>query len=205
MVVRRGYVIYYITTVHAIHTTPGFVIDSRPYGEAGKILSIFTQDLGLVSAIAQGIRLEKSKLRYYVQNYSFAKYSLVRGKEFWRLTSASDETTASSAASVLIAKIAALLRRLLQGEDPHPELFELVTSCAAFLRSSPGLTEEQGRSLESLVVLRILHTLGYIGNEPAFAAFIDALEINIPILDQVTSIRQTVNRHINTALKESQL
>src|SRR4051812_13786640 len=111
--------------MHAIHTTPGFVIDSRPYGEAGKILSIFTQDLGLVSAIAQGIRLEKSKLRYYVQNYSFARYSLVRGKEFWRLTSAAESEEGTWNAE-LVAKIAALLKRLLQGEEPHPELFELV-------------------------------------------------------------------------------
>ena len=74
--------------MHAIHTTPGFIIGSRPYGEAGKMLSIFTRDFGLVTATAQGIRLERSKLRYHAQDLSFGSFSLVRGREFWRLTSA---------------------------------------------------------------------------------------------------------------------
>ena len=50
--------------MHPIHTTPGFIIASRPYGETGKILSIFTRDIGLVGAVAQGIPFEKTKIRY---------------------------------------------------------------------------------------------------------------------------------------------
>ena len=60
--------------MHPIHTTLGFVINSRPYGEAGKLLSIFTRDFGLVLANAQGIRLEKSKLRPFIQDYSFGYF-----------------------------------------------------------------------------------------------------------------------------------
>src|SRR5690349_11857408 len=82
--------------MYAIHTTPGFIIGSRPYGEAGKMLSIFTRDLGLVLAAAQGIRLEKSKLRYSAQDYSFGTFSLVRGKEFWRLTNSAPTSAGES-------------------------------------------------------------------------------------------------------------
>src|SRR3989338_4347951 len=77
--------------MNPIHTTPGFIIASRPYGETGKILSIFTRDIGLVGAVAQGIRLEKSKLRYHTQDYSFGTFSFVRGRELWRLTDARDQ------------------------------------------------------------------------------------------------------------------
>ena len=77
--------------MHPIHTTPGFIIGSRPSGEAGKMISIFTRDLGLVFASAQGIRFEKSKLRPFTQDYSFGQFSFVRGKEYWRLTSAQEE------------------------------------------------------------------------------------------------------------------
>ena len=79
--------------MHPIHTTPGLIIHSRPYGEAGKLLSIFTRDFGLVLANAQGIRLEKSKLRPFIQDYSFGIFSLVKGKELWRLTSAQSVAT----------------------------------------------------------------------------------------------------------------
>src|SRR5690349_10081885 len=74
--------------MYSIITTEGFIIDSRPSGEAGKLLYIFTKDHGLVMATAQGIRLEKSKLRYFIQDYSFGVYSFVKGKEYWRLTNA---------------------------------------------------------------------------------------------------------------------
>jgi DNA repair protein RecO (recombination protein O) len=112
--------------MHTIHTTEGFIIDSRPYGEADKLLSIFTRDFGLVMATAQGIRLEKSKLRYYCQDYSFGTFSLVRGKEFWRLTSAqgSDAPQPAAPAEPLFARIAQLLRRLIHGEEPVPGLYE---------------------------------------------------------------------------------
>src|ERR1700733_8051707 len=73
---------------HRIYTTSGFVVESRPYGEAGKILSIFTRDLGMVNAAAQGIRLVRSKLRYHAQDFSLAKFSLVRGRDLWRVVGA---------------------------------------------------------------------------------------------------------------------
>ncbi|MDB5239049.1 MAG: repair protein RecO, repair protein RecO [Candidatus Parcubacteria bacterium] len=196
--------------MYSIQTTPGFIIDSRPSGEAGKLLSIFTRDLGLIMVIAQGIRFEKSKLRYHVQNHSFATFSLVRGKEFWRLTSASEnggfkESVAGREADVLIAKIAALLKRLLQGEDPHPELFELVYSCAAFLHGTPELSDEEFKSLESLTVLRMLHSLGYVGSDAQFVAYISSADLNRPLLQELVPIRLLANRHINQAIQESHL
>ena len=162
--------------MYVIHTTPGFIIESRPRGEAGKLLSIFTRDLGLVLASAQGIRFEKSKLRYHSQEYSFGEFSFVRGKEFWRLTSAnagqiksdqklvtfSDEAIAShspAAAREIVGRIALLLRRLLHGEEAHPELFNEVQSAADFLSAHNSLSAEQLQTFESLIVFRILKLL----------------------------------------------
>jgi hypothetical protein len=205
------------------------------------MLSIFTRDFGLVTAVAQGIRLEKSKLRYYVQNYSFAVFSLVRGKEFWRLTSAASggdgflDTNISAqhdlrdrllgnsscsrqsrsqgpsssspplATQELIAKIAALLKRLLQGESPHPELFDIVHSCEIFLNGADGISEDQMRSLESLTVLRMLHSLGYVGKEDQFSGYLRSADLSLDSLDGVAGFRQLMNKHINSALKESHL
>ena len=122
--------------MYAITTTPGFVIDSRPYGDAGKIVSIFTRDLGLIMVTAQGIRLEKSKLRYFTQDFSWGVYSLVRGKEFWKLTSAAELSLQANLPqdyNALLARLAFLIRRLLQGEESHAELFDCLLACAEFL------------------------------------------------------------------------
>ncbi len=222
--------------MYAIHTTPGFIIESRPSGEAGKLLSIFTRDLGLVWAIAQGIRLEKSKLRYHSQECSFGEFSFVRGKEFWRLTSANEliverqsstggqisacEIGLRSGTQELISRVALLLRRLLRGEEAHPELFEHVEASFLFLENSNHsinpihtanstdpikLSAEQLQTLESIIVFRILHLLGYIGTDKNLDARLGVEPFSLALLDETMGQRTNMNRHINKALRESHL
>lgn len=204
--------------MYTIHTTPGFIIESRPSGEAGKLLSIFTRDLGLVFASAQGIRLEKSKLRYHSQELSFGEFSFVRGKEYWRLTNA-DETQSKEGTteirknnSALIGRIALLLRRLLHGEEANPELFEHVEQSFDFLNNftdqsgvSAKLSPEQLQTFESVVVFRILHLLGYVGTDKKLSEKVFIEKLSIELLDELKGQRAIVNQHINKALRESHL
>jgi hypothetical protein len=209
--------------MHTIHTTLGFIVGSRPYGDAGKILSVFTRDFGLVYATAQGIRLEKSKLRYYVQDYSFGTYSMVKGREYWRMTSAnspiehsaigpSNYLTIRSGSRGLITRIALLLRRLLHGEEAHPELFDCVFECTKFLALgnmadvvNETLSGEDLQTLESLVVARILYALGYIGDVGGLNEEMRSVEIDIGLLRRLNGEGSFLNEHINKALKESML
>jgi recombinational DNA repair protein (RecF pathway) len=191
--------------MYAIHTTPGFIIDSRPRGEAGKLLYVFTRDLGLVLASAEGIRLEKSKLRYYTGDYSFGTFSFVRGKEFWRMTSAAGEESRDRSHSEFFARLSLLLRRFLTGEEPNAELFDAIKSCGDFLVTHAELEGEQLKSLESLIVLRMLQYLGYVGKDVQVGEFFTGPEITMELLDKAAPLRTVMNQHINKALKESHL
>jgi len=208
--------------MYAIHTTPGFIVSSQSSGEAGKLLSIFTKDLGLIRATAQGIRFEKSKLRPFIQDYSRGIFSFVRGKEFWRLTSAQEiklQGTSEKAqvesldqSQELIARIALLLNRLLQGEDPHPELFITLNSLFDFLSANTSsadggarLDAESFKTLESLIVTRILHRLGYVASIPSLKEDIESDAIDPLRLADLRDFRTTLNQHINRALRESHL
>ena len=221
--------------MHAIHTTQGFIISSRPYGEAGRILSIFTRDFGLVTATAQGIRLERSKLRYHAQELSFGSFSLVRGREFWRLTSAGAvvgrepegtfggrrgrerdaapagadvvprRSLATTATPELIARLALLLKRFLHGEEANPKLFECIEDCSRFIQSQQYITDLQSRALESVTVLRMLHSLGYVGDIPDLNGDTGSHGLSESLLDSVVGRVEEMNRHINKALKESHL
>jgi len=193
--------------MHSIYTTTGFVIGSRFYGEADKILSLFTRDFGLVSVIAKGIRLEKSKLRYFAQDYSMSNFSLVRGRDFWRLTSAQDNFYAKQSLikSGAVARISLLLKRLLQGEESHPELFAHIESLIIFLASNANLSTEELDALESLIVFRLLKDLGYIGDDAKLASFVEPKNITGAILREVLTRKVILNQHINKALKESHL
>jgi len=223
--------------MYTIHTTPGFIIGSRPYGEAGKMLQIFTRDLGLVMVAAQGIRLEKSKLRYHTSDYSFGRFSLVRGKEIWRLTSAAEvfsmkyevggdkesvipapdirrgqapagicaqelDSLPHTPHATLLVRMSVLLKRLLQGEDPHPELFDCLVST---LETSRTIPVERLPELESLVALRILNLLGYIGNSDTIRPFVNTEPVSVELLSALSPLRLQVNGIINASLQASQL
>lgn len=125
-----------------IYTTKGIVLSERPVREADRIYSILTRDLGLIKARALGVRKENSKLRGSIEPVSLATISLVRGKEYWRLTSA------EFIKSFKKSKSLSLLETLVQGEAPHPELFEAV--------------EKDLDSDETVLVSRILFHLGYL-------------------------------------------
>ena len=195
---------------HHIYTTPGFVIGSRPHGEGGKILFIFSAELGHVSAIAQGIRLSKSKLRYHAQDYALANFSLVRGKDFWRIVGAEaagalEISTGMPAAYALRVRIFSVLSRLLQGEEKNAPLFDTVTAAYHFL----SLPEAQDfiAPAEPIIMLRILNHLGYVRNVPELAPFLadNALNSELFTAFSAPGVRAQAIKEINTALKESHL
>lgn len=226
--------------MYSIITTDGFIIDSRPSGEAGKLLYIFTRDHGLVMATAQGIRLEKSKLRYFIQDYSFGTYSFVKGKEYWRLTNAQEsqeerrmkneeceslelqeerrmknEECESQKANKtrlgdkkeLVAKVALLLKKMLHGEEANPALFDVVESLRAICAEGrpPRVGLYNDSALESLIVLRIFHKLGYIGDMKELNLLLNNNDISGEILATVEINRVFINTQINKAIKESHL
>ncbi len=137
-----------------IYTTKGIILSSRPSREADRTYSILTEGLGLVRATARGVRLEKSKLRGALEPYVLSSVSLVRGKEYWRITSAS--ILHSFPASPLIGRPLDLLEKLVQGEDPHPELFRAVEHL---------LLDEPSEEFEIRLAAEILYHLGYLREE----------------------------------------
>src|SRR3989344_2260267 len=75
--------------MHHIYHTEGIILGSRNFGEAGKYYNVFTRDLGMIYATAQGVRKISSKLRFVLQDFVYLKIDLVQGKDFWRVTSVS--------------------------------------------------------------------------------------------------------------------
>ena len=56
--------------MHHIYTTKAIIIKSLPLGEANKIYFLLTKDLGFIKASAQGVRLDKSKLKGHLEDFS---------------------------------------------------------------------------------------------------------------------------------------
>ncbi len=193
---------------HHIYHTHGFILVSRAHGEANKTLTIYTRELGLVRARAQGIRLHKSKLKFGLQDFSYAKIDLVRGKEIWRVTTA---TTIDSFpfirrgrhSIVLMAQIAKLIERLCAGEEANVKVFNEMIQ-AFYLLDKENVTKEECDSIEMYLVLRIVHSLGYVGENEILVKYLGD-EFNHEQLPHILSEKKSVLTHINKALLESQL
>ncbi len=183
--------------MHHIYHTEGIILGSRNFGESGKYYHIFTRDLGMITASATGVRKISSKLRFILQDFACVKIDLVRGKDFWRLTSGTKTNRLENLSTrpevfAVVHSIARLLKRLLPGEDANPKLFDdLIEGLSALERAQSG---EEIKNAEIITVLKTLARLGYIGD--------DKLEDLIP---DVTRRRIEILSLINKTLQETHL
>jgi len=196
--------------MHTIFETDCFVLKGTSQGEANKQLDLLTKDFGLIRATAQGLRYIKSKLRYSLTDFSFAHVSLVRGKEFWRVTTATKNADVSTDVTSKegresLYRIFALLRRLLQGEEAHPELFAVVQNMFDVLKECTLKNGYPIEAIEELTVLRILFLLGYVKDDPSLRSFVGTLGFEESILKLSFDARKVVVAEINRALKASHL
>jgi DNA repair protein RecO len=184
---------------HHVYTTPGFIVHSKPTGEAGKFFLIFTRELGMLGATAQGVRFSQSKLRYHTQDYSYSLFSLVRGKEVWRITGVKEMEGIGEIQdqnTKLWVQILTLLKRLMPGEEQNERLFDVLENFYRYLT-----IERKDKDLvEYLTVLRILHILGYVDDNP-----VEGNEISDEILLKIGKDKENVLKVINNGLKQSQL
>jgi DNA repair protein RecO (recombination protein O) len=63
-----------------VYKTDAIVIRARDYGEADKILTLFSREYGKIQAIAKGVRKPKSRLRGGVQFLSYSDFLLHKGR-----------------------------------------------------------------------------------------------------------------------------
>lgn len=193
--------------MHHIYHTEGVILGSRNYGEAGKCFYIFTRDLGMLYASAQGVRKLSSKLRYVLQDFNYVKVDLVRGKDFWRVTSASKTNALEGILEDknklgIMVNISKLLRRLLAGEDANEILFADLIKGLHVLEKTEK--REELPNVEVILVLRILNNLGYIGGAENLQSLITS-PFEDELVYQVAKSKRDILAEINKALRETQL
>lgn len=69
-------------------TVKGLVLRQTNYGESDRILTIFTHETGIITAIAKGVRKYKSHRGGAANLFCFGEYELVSGKNMYSLRSA---------------------------------------------------------------------------------------------------------------------
>ena len=193
--------------MHHIYHTEGLILGNKNFSEAGRYYSIFTRDLGMIYASAQGVRKISSKLRFVLQDFAYVKIDLVQGRDFWRITSASktnqlEQISKNQKTFAVFYNIANLLKRLLAGVEPNEALFiDLINGLSVLEKIE---NKDDLRNLEAVLVLRILNNLGYIGGGDTLQSVIKSpFEDNLVF--EVAKNRAKILSEINKALKETHL
>ena len=185
-----------------------FVLSSYPEKEANRSYVIFSRDLGLISAKAQGVALSASKLRGNLEAPSKVSLSLVKGKEVWRIVGVQAENNlwldlkSNREGLALFTRLANLVKRMVQGEERHEELFLVLEECALALQEK--VTKEDLLALELVLVSKLLHHLGYFKLKEEYEEFFNKTLSEIDS-KKILSMRRYLVADINRALKESHL
>lgn len=183
------------------------MLGKRGFGEANALTALLTKEFGLLRATARSARVEHSKLRYGLEPLTRARFTFVRGRQEWKLTGIQQTVRpllqSSAEARAVAGRIAKLLLRLIHGEEEVQGLF--VTVDEGFSALARTSSTEEVRSIESLLVLRILAHLGYLPRTPELAPFIEKDFFSVELVAEVERSRARLLRVINESLGASGL
>jgi DNA repair protein RecO (recombination protein O) len=131
--------------------TEAIVLRSLRFGEADRILHLYTPHRGRVGAIAKGVRRAKSRFGGRLEPFFRVNLVLYEGRSDL-LTVTSAETVSSHAALRdhgasldAAARACDAVGRLFETADPHPAVFHLLANELALLESDPAQADEAGR------------------------------------------------------------
>lgn len=144
-------------------TSEAIIIGRRNWGEADRIVTLYTEKWGRIEAQAKGVRRPKAKLRSYLEPFNYLEISLVKAKarpiiidavmikDFPRLR----QNIASTAAAFVLSE---LLEKGISESGADDFLWKAVLDSFEFL--DEGRPENKNVLPVGFIALRILDFLG---------------------------------------------
>lgn len=157
----------------AIVKTEAIVLRSIRYGEADRVLHLYTPRHGRVSAIAKGARRSKSRFGARLEPFFRIRVVLREGRGDLYAVTAADTVAAHGGVRDHAATLDAASRacdavaRLFETDEAHPEVYALLANELALLDASPG----HGRPANGLAFrLKLLLAAGIVPQLSACAS-----------------------------------
>ena len=124
--------------------TEGVVLRSMRFGEADRILHLYTRDRGRISAIAKGVRRSKSRFGGRLEPFTHVALVLHEGRSDLMTVTGADSVRPHRLLKEHGATLDAAARacdavgRLFETGQPHPEVFHLLLNELALLDADPA-------------------------------------------------------------------
>lgn len=190
------------------HHTRGIVLWGRDDGPDSRRINIFTESFGLVSGKVQGSRNLNSKLRSASQDFTLGEFSLVKGKNGWKVVSVRGDSNIFEDLRSSRGKLRAgvnvlnLLKKLAPEEEASPIIFPVVLNFLEFIVEAD---DDLVIIAECLVLLRVLHNLGYLREDPDFKDHLQVGVIDQTVLEALAIKKQKMIDLINESLRATQM
>jgi len=119
-----------------IRTVEAVIISHKNFGEADRLVTLFTREAGKIRGMAKGVRKVGSRKAAYLEPFMHSKVVLARGKTFWILTQADGIQQFSTIGDSLektgmAAYVMELADRFTVEEEPASQLFRLIINTLA--------------------------------------------------------------------------
>ncbi|QGU96836.1 DNA repair protein RecO [Clostridium bovifaecis] len=146
----------------SIFKTKAMVLKTQDFKENDKLLWLFTDKLGKVSAIAKGAKKNKSKFFASTQSFCFGEYVLYRGKNLYTINEVEITDSFQSLLNDLDtitygSYFCELILIALQEEESNRELFQDFIKSFYLMKNNAADLEILARALE----LKLLRSTGY--------------------------------------------
>jgi len=155
----------------AIVTSEGIVLKTHALGETSRIAVVYTRDHGLVKMVAKGARKTPSRFGYALEPLTRGRYVYYfKPDRDLHLLSQADTLTATGSRIADLERLAhaeaaiELIDRLVWGEEPHAELFDLLAAVLEAVTAAPVA------SLPALTIAFQLQVASLLGYRPRLDA-----------------------------------
>jgi len=143
------------------YSDEGIVLARRSYGEADRILSVFSKHHGRVSLLAKGVRRTTSRKRGHIEVFSYIKLQASHSKSLDLITEAETidnfgEIRKNLKKAALAYYFMEVVGRTTREAEPHPELYSYLLKNLRMLK-----TETKLKRLRVNFVYEILTALGF--------------------------------------------
>jgi DNA repair protein RecO (recombination protein O) len=143
------------------YTSEGVVLGRKNYGEADRIISVYSRDYGRISLMAKGIRRPKSRKRGHLEIFSLLKFQATSGRGIDLMTEADivddfKEIRKSLSRVSLAYYFMEVIGKITHEQEQNIELFDLILSNLDKLK-----TETKLKELRLDFILKLLTIMGY--------------------------------------------
>ncbi len=140
------------------YISEGLVLGRRNFGEADRILSLYTKNFGRLSVIAKGSRRPKSRKRGHIEVFNHIKFQSINGHGLGIMTEAEvvddfKEIRLSLKKISLAYYISEVVGKITHEEEPNAELFDLILRTFKKLKNKKRLKELRFDFIQKLLVV----------------------------------------------------